>query len=119
MVTLASGSRVSQRYVRERVRGVTPAGVATPVDSVEAQADGGSAGLSKFIRASGSWIDDGFVEGQHVKAEGFADTNINATWEVSAVSATDLTVVDSGDVITDEVRNAHNISPLNPRKDLL
>lgn len=102
-MVLESGTRVRLAFTRERTRGVTPAGIGTPVDDVAAAADGGAAGLSKLTRASGSWIDDGFAVGQMVKAEGFADTDINANWRIAAVTATDLTVEDPGDVIDDEI----------------
>lgn len=106
-MVLESGTRVKLAYTRERVRGTTPAGIGTPVDNVEAVATGSQgAGFSIFRRAAGSWIDDGFVKGQRVTAEGFADTDINASWTVSLVSAGDLEVEDPGDVIDNEAAAA-------------
>lgn len=105
-MVVESGTRVRLAFTRERVRGTTPAGIGTPVDNIAADADGGGAGLSKFTRASGSFIDDGFVAGQRVQVEGFADTNNNANWTVDSVAATELVVVDSGDVIGTEVAAA-------------
>ena len=103
-----SGTLVSLRYVREAAHGTTPAGVGTPVDSVAAVASGGSSGLSKFTRASGSWVTDGFVAGQWVKTYGFTTSANNGSWRVSSVSSTDLVVEDSGDVVADEAGDAGN-----------
>lgn len=106
-MVVESGTRVRLAFTRERTRGTTPAGIGTPVDNVEAVAAGaGGAGFSIFRRASGSWITDGFAVGQRVQAEGFADTDINANWTVDAVSALDLEVVDTGDVIDNEAAAA-------------
>ncbi len=105
-MVIASGTRAGLAFTIERERGVTPAGIGTPVDNTAAEADGGAAGLSKFTRASGSWITDGFTKGQLVKVEGYADTNNNANWRVRSVTATDLVVEDPGDVIGDEIAGA-------------
>lgn len=106
-MTQASGAQVSLRFVREAVRGVTPAGVTTPVTNVEAEATGaGGAGFSMFKRASGSWITDGFVPGQWVRAAGFAAGANNTAWKVAAVSALDLEVYDPTDALVDEAPEA-------------
>lgn len=102
VVSLASGTRASLRYARERVKGVTPAGIGTPVTTIAGVASGGGSGLSKFTRASGSFVTDGFTPGQSVVAAGFTNAVNNGTWVVSAVTATDLTVIDASDVIVDE-----------------
>lgn len=97
-----SGVNVALRYVREATRGTTPAGVGTAVSTVTAVASGGSSGLSKFTRGSGSWVTDGFVAGQIVRTTGFSTSANNGDWRVYSVSATDLVVEDSGDVVADE-----------------
>lgn len=101
-MTLSSGTRVSLRYTRERTRGTTPAGVATAVDSVAAVADGGASGLSKFTRATGSFVTDGFTIGQYITSSGFTTSANNGNWRVEAVTATELTVEDTSDAIQDE-----------------
>lgn len=93
----ASGTGVSLSYVREAVKGEAPAAVTTPTTTIAAVASG-----TKFTRASGSFITDGFAVGQYVKTEGFADTDDNGTWLVTAVSALELTVDDPGGLIGDE-----------------
>jgi len=102
MVVLASGTNVSVAMCREAVIGTTPTGLSTPVDNVEAQA--GGTGDGKFVRASGSWVTDGFAVGQWVTSSGFATSNGN--WYVTAVTATDLTVEDENDTIVPEVAAA-------------
>lgn len=105
-MVLASGTQASLRYSREAVPGTTPAGIGTPVDVVATAV--GDTGDGDFTRAAGSWVDDGFAVGQTVRASGFTDTDVNTDWVVSAVTATDLTVIDVGDVIGAEAGDAGN-----------
>ena len=46
-MVLESGTRVSVAYTRERVRGVTPAGIATAALNIAVVANGGASGLSR------------------------------------------------------------------------
>jgi hypothetical protein len=106
-MVLESGVRVSVEYTRERVRGVTPAGIGTPAANIAIDANGGGTGLSKFTRAAGSWITDGFTRGQLVRGTGFTLVAANVgNWPVVSVSATDLVVSDPTDALTDEAAGA-------------
>lgn len=96
----ASGSRVALRYVREATRGTLPAGVTTPVASIAADSTG--TGTSKFTRATGSFVTDGFTAGQWILAAGFAATANNTYWRIQSVSALELVVEDTDDVIVTE-----------------
>lgn len=99
-ISLAAGARVAVRYTREQTKGTLPAAVTTAVNNIASDSTG--TGTSKFTRASGSFITDGFIAGQKVIVAGFADTDNNATWTVQSVSATELVVIDPLDVIGTE-----------------
>lgn len=95
-------SSADMQRKRRRMRvSVMAAGPAVNIASV---ANGGVAGKSKFTRAAGSWIEDGYQVGGSARAAGFATSSgaANGLWVIDAVTATDLTVLDSGDVIPDE-----------------
>ncbi len=93
-----SGVNVQLRYVREKTRGVTPAGVGT---AVAASLDATGVGIALINRAAGSFVDDGFLVGQLVRTLGFAANN-NGDWRVTVVGALQLTVEDPSDTITTE-----------------
>ena len=96
-----SGVNVSLRYVREATRGVTPAGVGTPV---VCGLDQTGVGIALLTRAAGSFTTDGFKAQQTVKLVGFTAANNNGLFRIQSVdSATQCTLEDSGDVITTEV----------------
>src|SRR5688572_5624257 len=96
-----SGTLVSLRYVRERTRGTTPAGVGTPVTSVATDATG--VGVALLTRSTGSFETDGFLAGQWVRLAGFAAAPNNADWRIRSVdSATQITLEDPSDVIATE-----------------
>lgn len=99
-MVIESGTRVKLAFTRERVRGTTPAGLGTPVASVAAAI--GGTGTSLFTRAAGSWITDGFVQGQKIRSLGFTTGANNGDWTVKSVTATDLEVYDPNDVISVE-----------------
>ncbi len=103
-MAIEPGTGVSISYAIERTRGTSPAGIGTPVASVESQI--GAAGEGVFVRAAGSWITDGFAVDQWVQSLGFADADTNGNWRVKAVTSTDLTVDDPGDDIAAEVAEA-------------
>lgn len=109
MVTLASGTRVSLAYVRERVRGTTPSAVGTPIVVGTHETGGSGAGYSHFLSSGNEFITSGFYPGQLVVGAGFTDTDINATWRVHAVSAGVLEVFDPGDVIGTEAEVAQTL----------
>ncbi|MEK9722231.1 MAG: phage tail protein [Rhodospirillaceae bacterium] len=103
--TTSSGTdRVYYRHIGKYVNELGSTGGPTVTD-VEAVAEAG-VGLSIFRRASGSWTTDGFVAGMTVLSSGFTESaNNNQEWNgwvVDSVSATDLTVEDPNDLITDE-----------------
>ncbi len=108
--SLASGTRVSLRYVREQTRNTTPAALSAAVDSVEAEATSSvsGSGHSEFKRASGSFITDGFIVGQTVRSAGFTNAANNGDFVVTNVAATILTVRDASDDIVDEAGDAGN-----------
>lgn len=99
-MVIESGPLVSLRYAREATHGVTPAGIGTTVDPIAADATG--TGTSKFTRASGSFLVDGFVAGQRVTTAGFTNPTNNATWIIQSVIGGEIVVVDTGDVIITE-----------------
>lgn len=63
------------------------------------------AASNKFVRASGSWISDGFVTGQWVKSASFTNGANNGYWHITGLTATDMTVEPTG-VIVDEASTA-------------
>jgi hypothetical protein len=71
------------------------------------------AGFSDFTRASGSFITDGFTVGESILTFGFSTGANNGTWVISAVSATELTVIDGADAMVNETGDAGNF--LNPK----
>lgn len=64
--------------------------------------DATGTGTSKFTRASGSFITDGFRVGDIVQGAGFTDPDINLPYPVISVSALEIVVYDPGDVISTE-----------------
>lgn len=64
--------------------GVTVDSAATALQMVAA--------TPKIVRATGSWVTDGFAVNQWVRTRGFATAANNGLFKVSAVSATDLTL---------------------------
>lgn len=102
-VLLASGPNVALRYAREGVRSEIPTAVSTPISNVACDNDGGDAGTGRFTRASGSFIDDGFVKGQRVRSAGFATAGNNGDWIVDDVEALAVTVRDPDDTISADV----------------
>lgn len=99
-MVIESGTRVKLAFTRERTRGVTPAGLGTPADTIAAAV--GGTGTSLFTRAAGSWITDGYAQGQKVRSAGFTLGPNNGDWAVKSVTASDLEVYDPGDVIAVE-----------------
>lgn len=63
------------------------------------------AASNKFVRATGSWVTDGFVAGQWFKSAGFTNAANNSFWFATSVTATDLVVAQTG-VIVDEASAA-------------
>lgn len=106
--TLASGTRATLAYTREAVCNTTPAGVGTPVDPIALvnPSAGEGSGFTDITRASGSFVTDGFVKGQHVTLAGFAATENNITFVVFSVTAGLVVLRDTGDVATSEVAGA-------------
>lgn len=96
-----SGTQVSFIYIPEAVCNTTP--TLTSVSNVAADRTGS---VSKFTRASGSWVTDGFVVEMHVRVAGFTAAANNADWKVVSVTATDLVVRDLSGVITTETAGA-------------
>lgn len=84
-MTLASGTRVSVRYVRERVPGTTPAGLSTPAVSLKITNDA-TPGEGTIERATGSFIDDGYEEDQVVRVTGFTAAANNTDYKVKTVT---------------------------------
>ena len=71
----------------------------TAVDNVQCVAS--TAGQAIFRRGSGSWVTDGFTVGETVNAIGFSSKYARGQWDVTAVTATDLTVSDPNDLVPD------------------
>ncbi len=76
-----------------------------------------SATVGTFTRAAGSFVSDGFLEGQTITSSGFINAGNNGKWRVDGVTATVLTVtslqgntqvVESGDA--DELISASEAS---------
>lgn len=96
-MALASGNTTNLIYWRERVPGVQPAALATATTGL-GWAEGDDADSFKVTRGSGSFEDDGFVEGQIVKLLAFSTTGGSSpvspaagTYRIRSVAA--LTVV--------------------------
>jgi len=114
--TLASGTRVSLGYAREKTRNTTPAGIGTPVTNISAGATApAGAGFSFFQRSTGSFVDDGFIKGQKVTTSGFSTSANNGTWIVHGVTATVISVRDPNDVIQDETADSAQQVVINLR----
>ena len=99
-MVLASGTRASLIYWRERVGGTKPAGLSAAATSISSAV--GSATEATFTRASGSFIDDGYTPGQWIQASGFTvgAAVANGNWKIKSVdSATQVTVYDENDTI--------------------
>ncbi len=62
--------------------------------------DPAGAGIATFTRTTGSWVTDGFRVGEMVRASAGFDPATVGDWEVSAVTALNLTILDPGDTIT-------------------
>lgn len=63
----------------------------------------GGAGTGTFTLSAGNWIDKGAIIGSSYTFSGFATcTACNATWRVTHLAASVVTVADPGDVITAE-----------------
>lgn len=73
-------------------------------EHLQAVADGGASGLSKFVRGpGGDFVADGVAVGDSFKTESFPiNAANNATWVVDSVTAREVIVVDAGDVVVDE-----------------
>jgi hypothetical protein len=56
--------------------------------------------LNTMTRSAGSWITDGIEVGQRVTTTGFASAGNNGTFEVSAVTATVITLIDATDPVS-------------------
>lgn len=69
------------------------------VDKIAIQAVAAS---QKLIRTSGSWVTDGFTVNQWVRTRGFSNAENNGLFQVSAVTATDLTLTSGTDSLVDE-----------------
>ncbi len=96
------GTTVSFAYASEVNCGTSP--TLTSVANVAASSVGG---VSKFTRASGSWITDGFVGFMSwVLTAGFTTSGNNGYFRVIAVTATDLTVDDPSALLVTEVAGA-------------
>lgn len=76
------------------------------VDGVEAIAGSGTGTLR---RASGSWIDDGYVANDIVATKGFATSTNNGQFVVQSRTALDMVVVDAEDNIVNEAGEAGQI----------
>jgi hypothetical protein len=97
---IASGTRVSLTYTEEPTCGDSPIGLNVDVVASVAASAGG---LAVFTRAAGSFIVDGYLPQQWIRAEGWADPLTNGNWVVQAVTGTELTVYDPGGVIVLEI----------------
>lgn len=60
----------------------------------------------KFVRSVGSWITAGYKIGDVVTTSGFTTPANNGSWIVSAITATDLSVVDTAAVLVVEAEGA-------------
>lgn len=107
-VSLASGTRVSLRYVLEGIRNQTP--VLTAIADITTGTQAGE--VQTLTRASGSYLVDGFIKGQHVTLAGAAAGDGN--YMVTAVTATILTIDTDGATISDG--DASNTVQLRMRK---
>lgn len=104
---IASGTRVSLTYVEEPNCGVSPTGLNVAVASVAMDKTGAAAGQTDIVRATGSFIDDGYLPDQWVVTLGFdGDPNNNGNWKVAAVTALTLSVYDPDGIAADEVVDA-------------
>lgn len=56
---------------------------------------------SKFTRAAGSFITDGFVPGNSITGANFANAGNNATFIISTVSALEIVVTDNTGMVTE------------------
>lgn len=97
---IGSGTRVSLTYTEEPNCGVSPIGLNVDVVASVAASAGG---LAVFTRAVGSFVTDGYLAEQFIRAEGWADAATNGNWVVQEATALTLTVYDPGGVIVSEV----------------
>jgi hypothetical protein len=67
-----------------------------------------SAAASKFVRPSGSWLQDGYKTGDYILASGYQNVGTNTYWLVTApVTDLDLPVRSVGGTLTNEVANGN------------
>lgn len=64
------------------------------------------AATDKFVRASGSFVTEGYRPGDIVVVGGFTATAMNINWRILAVTALEITVYDPTGIITDEAPGA-------------
>ena len=60
------------------------------------------AASNKIVRATGSWVTDGFTVNQWVRTRGFSTAANNGLFQVSVVTATDLTLINGTGTLVDE-----------------
>lgn len=113
-------------FIQAALRRDFTAGVTTGAVIVIAADE--TAGVSKFVRSSGSFVTDGFKNGDVVNVSGFTDPANNGLFVVVGVSATDLTVehFDEGGVLVTEaegdsvtilVKGKNTYTPLTSHTD--
>jgi hypothetical protein len=104
-MALASGNTTNLIYWRERVPGVQPAALTTASTSLDF-ADGDDDDSFKVTRAAGSFITDGFVDGQLVNLASFGATGGTPTEPAgvyrirSVVDATTVILEDTTSTVT-------------------
>lgn len=79
---------------------------------------GAIAATNQFKRATGSFITDGFRPGDVIRTSGFTATANNGDWRVTAVTATELTVIEPTGVVIEDETNASGKSLTFPGKRL-
>lgn len=96
-VTSGTGTLVDEAAATGRiVQGLFGTTAVAGVNLTAANAD------NSFSRASGSFVTDGFVVGQRIRAFGFATSSNNAIWQITSIpSATKIIVTGSVAVAND------------------
>jgi hypothetical protein len=69
---------------------------------------------SKFVRASGSWLTDGWLVGQEVESAGFSNAGNNGRWRITALTAADMTVTGAGTLVTEGAAAGRTMAATTP-----
>lgn len=115
-MAIASGTRTAVIYWREREEGVRPAGLTSQVTGCTHTAT--ATDTFSITRGSGSWITDGYVEGQRVTLGSFDGTAAipDGTYEVSEVtSATVLQLYSVGNAFNEATATAVGTAQIVPQ----